>query len=41
MSLGKIPENIQKIDRDDALVTWLDTTPASTPTWALLGIRNY
>lgn len=39
MSLGVIPDNIQKIDRDDALVTWLDTTPSTnTPTWALLGI---
>ncbi len=39
MGIGKIPENIQKIDRDDALITWLDTTPAtSTPTWALLGV---
>ena len=42
MGLGKIPDNIQKIDRDDALVTWLDTTPiGSTRTWALLGIRSY
>lgn len=42
MSLGKIPANIEKIDRDDALVTWLDTTPVgSTRTWALLGVRNY
>lgn len=38
MGIGKIPDNIQKIDRDDALVTWLDTTPTSTPTWALLGV---
>lgn len=39
MSLGKIPSNIQKIDRDDALITWLDTTPTTnSPTWALLGI---
>ncbi len=38
MSIGKIPDNIQKIDRDDALVTWLDTTPDSTATWALLGV---
>lgn len=39
MGLGKIPDNIQKIDRDDALVTWIDTTPSvSSPTWALLGI---
>lgn len=37
--LGKIPDNIKKIDRDDALVTWLDTTPsAGAPTWALLGV---
>lgn len=39
MSLGKIPENIQKINRDDALVTWLDTTPdGANRTWALLGV---
>ena len=39
MGIGKIPDNIQKIDRDDALVTFLDTTPTtSTPTWALLGV---
>lgn len=39
MGLGKIPDNIQKIDRDDALVTWLDTTPSgNSRTWALLGI---
>jgi len=39
MALGKIPSNIQKIDRDDALVTWLDTTPSGgSRTWALLGI---
>ena len=37
--LGKIPDNIQKIDRDDALITWLDTTPSgNSRTWALLGI---
>lgn len=37
--LGKIPDNIQKIDRDDALITWLDTTPnGNSRTWALLGI---
>ena len=38
MGIGKIPENIQKIDRDDALITWLDTTPTTSPTWALLGV---
>ena len=39
MGLGKIPANIQKIDRDDALVTWLDTTPSGAGrTWALLGV---
>lgn len=39
MALGKIPSGIQKIDRDDALVTWLDTTPSgSSRTWALLGV---
>lgn len=39
MGIGKIPDDIQKIDRDDALITWLDTTPeGSTRTWALLGV---
>lgn len=38
MGLGVTPTNINKIDRDDAMVTWLDTTPASTATWALLGV---
>ena len=39
MGLGKIPDNIKKIDRDDAMVTFLDTTPsASEKTWALLGV---
>lgn len=39
MGIGVIPNNIKKIDRDDAMVTWLDTTPASgSKTWALLGI---
>lgn len=39
MGLGKIPDNIEKIDRDDALITWLDTTPTgNSPTWALLGV---
>lgn len=39
MGLGQIPDDIQKIDRDDALITWLDTTPtSSSPTWKLLGI---
>ena len=33
-----IPDNIQKIDRDQFL-TFLDTTPSATnPTWAVLGI---
>lgn len=35
----KAPDNIRKIDRDDALITFLDTTPAvSSPTWKLLGV---
>jgi len=39
MGIGVIPDNIKKIDRDDALVTFLDTTPTATnPTWALLGV---
>lgn len=42
MGIGVIPDNIEKIDRDDALVTFLDITPsAGSPTWALLGVRNY
>ena len=32
-----IPENIQKVNRSQFL-TFLDTTPASTPTWAVLGV---
>lgn len=39
MGLGKIPTDIEKIDRDDALITWLDTTPSGgARTWALLGV---
>jgi hypothetical protein len=39
MGIGKIPADISKIDRDDALVTFLDTTPAgNSRTWALLGV---
>ena len=35
----KIPEDIEKIDRDDAMVTFLDTTPSgASKTWALLGV---
>lgn len=35
----KIPENIEKLSRDEALVTYLDTTPdGNNPTFALLGI---
>lgn len=35
----KAPDNIKKIDRDDAMITWLDTTPAGqSRTWALLGV---
>lgn len=39
MGIAKIPDNISKIDRDDALVTFLDTTPdGSSRTWAVLGV---
>lgn len=39
MNAIKIPDNIERLDRDDALVTYLDTTPTeSTMTFALLGI---
>ena len=37
MGLAVIPDNIEKIKRSQFL-TFLDTTPASTPTWATLGI---
>ena len=37
MSLAVIPSNIEKIKRSEFL-TFIDTTPATTPTWALLGI---
>ena len=32
-----VPDNIQKINRSQ-FQSFLDTTPASTPTWAILGI---
>lgn len=37
MSLAVIPSNIEKIKRSEFL-TFIDTTPATTPTWAVLGI---
>ena len=37
MSLAVIPNNIEKIKRSEFL-TFLDTTPSSTPTWQVLGI---
>jgi hypothetical protein len=37
MGLAVIPDDIEKIKRSQ-FITWLDTTPDSTSTWALLGI---
>lgn len=37
MSLAEIPGNIEKIKRSQFL-TYLDTTPTSTPTYAVLGV---
>ena len=37
MSLAEIPANIEKIKRSQFL-TYLDTTPTSTPTYAILGV---
>jgi hypothetical protein len=37
MSLAEIPGNIEKIKRSQFL-TYLDTTPTSTPTYAILGV---
>lgn len=37
MSLAVIPDNIEKIKRSQFL-TFIDTTPSSTPTWKVLGI---
>lgn len=37
MSLAVVPDNIEKIKRSQFL-TFIDTTPASTATWAVLGI---
>ena len=37
MSLAVIPDDIEKIKRSQFL-TFIDTTPASTATWAVLGI---
>lgn len=39
MEAIKIPENIEKLNRDEALVTYLDTTPSGEAmTFALLGV---
>lgn len=39
MSIAKVPENISKIDRDDLLVSFMDTTPSGTAnTWAVIGV---
>lgn len=37
MSLAEVPENIEKIKRSQFL-TYIDTTPSSTATWAILGV---
>lgn len=37
MAIVKAPENIEKINRSQ-FITFLDTTPSSTPTWALFGV---
>lgn len=37
MSLAEIPANIEKIKRSQFL-TYLDTTPTSTATYAILGV---
>lgn len=33
-----IPDGIKKIDRDEGLLTFLDITPDSTATYAVLGV---
>lgn len=33
-----VPDGITKIDRDDGLVTFLDVTPGTTATYAVLGV---
>ena len=33
-----VPDGITKIDRDDGLVTFLDVTPSTTATYAVLGV---
>ena len=37
MGLAVIPNNIEKIKRSQYL-SWIDTTPSSTATWAILGV---
>ena len=37
MSLAVVPSNVEKIKRSQFL-TYLDTTPSSTPTYAILGV---
>jgi len=37
MGLAVTPSNIEKIKRSQFL-SWIDTTPASTATWAILGV---
>lgn len=36
--MSLIPDGIKKIDRDEGLLTFLDTTPDSTATYKVLGI---
>lgn len=36
--MSLIPDGIKKIDRDEGLLTFLDTTPDSTATFKVLGI---
>ena len=37
MSLAVVPDNIEKIKRSQFL-TFIDTTPSTTATWAVLGV---
>ena len=39
MSILNVPTGISKIDRDDFLASFLDTTPSgNSNTWALIGV---
>ena len=37
MSLAVVPNEIEKIKRSQ-FITWIDTTPSTTATWAVLGV---